>query len=114
MYDDLSMEQLYSVIASQTVANLPDGWQEATAIAEIEEDDNGLVKAMYIDKGGQPQSARFQSAYRVYSAFDRIRDIVQEPDEPKWIKAVFTLQNSGQFTLNFSYPEPDNGSTEAS
>lgn len=114
MFDDLSIEQLYSVIAYETMPNLPDGWQEAKVFAEIEDDDNGLIHGSFTDVRGETQWIDFESAHRIYYAFDRIRELVHKPGEAKWTKAVFTLQNSGQFTLNFSYPEPDNGSSEAS
>lgn len=114
MYDDLSIEQLYSVIASQTIQDLPDGWQEAMVVAEIESDDNGVNYGSFIDALGESHWIDFQSAHLIYYAFKRIREIVQKPDEPMWIKAIFTLQNTGKFTLDFSYPELDNGSSEAS
>ena len=101
-----SVEQLYTIIAQGLVRSLPDEWQEARLTFEWIAEDVIEDSASYED-GGVTRYVALDPAGPDYP--DLLIELARKMDEaghPRWQKATFTLDRSGQFTLDFDYP-PD-------
>lgn len=104
--ETLSVEEIYHAIALHMARAINGPWATATLYAEIEEEDNGLFYGRYRETEGAQEEKFFDPHYEVLDLFVALRQQLHRPGTEPWQKATFTLDRSGQFTLDFDYP-PD-------
>ncbi len=110
-FSDAPIEAIYQAMGQHIAAGIPAAWFSATAHAKIEEDDNGLTYGTYVP-AVTPDSIRyFDPATELYLAFEELRRRFRKPGYAPWIKAQFTLQRTGHFDLDFTYPDAGQAET---
>lgn len=71
------------------------------------EDDNGELEYLYQKTpGGKAISFAEDTddkGYDVYLCFDELRSLLKTPGQKNWSGAVFTLEESGEFKIDFTY-----------
>ena len=99
------MEPLYAQIAQLLLRVLPPSWKST------------LVEFVWVAPHVSESSATYEdakggeSAYSTWDIGDDLDDLflslgalMEEAGHPRWQKATFTLDRSGHFTLDFTYP----------
>lgn len=102
----MSEEQIYQFIGTTMAEAIPtDDWLTAELIAEIEEDDNGLLSGSYWLNTNSAQRDSFRANVTLYFAMDELRNRMQRSGQQPWMRAKFILQRSGRFDLELTYPD---------
>ncbi len=96
--NQMEIEEIYSEIGN----SINDDWEKAIIEAEIE-DDNGELYRKYINKSGS--EGQFESEFTTYKLFKELRNYFENTKGGKWDKAIFTLESSGKFDIEFEYNE---------
>ncbi len=99
------IEEIYQALGRLIVEAIPEVWEQASAYAEIEEDDNGLTYGHYVTPEEPAVERDFDTSYRFYFLFKELRRRFRQPGQAPWVKARFTLYPDGHFDLDFTYPE---------
>ena len=106
-FAELSVEELYPIIARSLMRCLPEAWRDVTLIYEWVDSDVTRSHAFLHNPSGKKEYIRLRPAGEDLE--DALMELARKMDEaghPRWQKATFTLDRSGQFTLDFDYP-PD-------
>ncbi len=102
----MTIDEIYLSIAQNMVNNLPKQWLTAHINVEIEGDD-----ALGIKGGYRTESIEFQSFKlrkfdrRIFSDFESLYKTTTEDSENKWNRAVFTLEPTGKFNIDFEWDQ---------
>ena len=99
-----SPEELYKVIGQTVTACAPSGWSRIWIKAEMG-DDTGQAEFDY-EAASQIRTwfaPSTQEQYTIYQAFQGIKAAMVAAKQPPWKVALFTLERSGQFKLDFQY-----------
>lgn len=97
-------EQQYQRIAEILSRTAPEGWQKARVKATIGED-HGKGEYDYWDASGR--EAWFEPGtldqYEIYKAFQEMLKAMKAAGQPAWRSAMFELEQSGRFHVDFGY-----------
>lgn len=99
------LEELYQASGQAIVVAIPEVWARAIVHVEIAEDDNGLVYGEYLPAAAGQDLRYFAPGAELYLVFDELRRRMRKPGCAPWHKADLTLQASGRFDIDFTYPD---------
>jgi len=98
----MEIEEIYSEIGNSIVDCIADGWQKAWIEATVE-DDNADFTCRFINESGKKD--QFDTTFETYQLFNELRNHFENTKGGKWDKAIFTLESSGKFDIEFGYNE---------
>lgn len=98
----MAIEEIYSEIGNSIVNSIPDGWQKAWIEACVG-DNNADFTCRFINKNGVKY--QFETDFETYQLFSELRNHFENTKGGKWGKAIFTLDSSGDFNIDFKYKE---------
>ena len=101
------IEELYQTIAESVDRSLPEEWSNATVTAKIITGLSEMAGTYRRTPSSKPQS--FSVDFAVLDALTRLREIMAEEQRGKgaWNTAVFEMDASGKFKLDFDYGDAD-------
>ncbi|EKO3998121.1 immunity protein YezG family protein [Vibrio cincinnatiensis] len=95
----MTVDDLYLTIAQDIVDAIDDQWSSAIVVFYREED-AGEFECMY-KKDGSDREHDFVVSYDAYKAFEELHQITTEHEHNTWNRAIFTLQPTGDFSIDF-------------
>jgi len=98
----MEIEEIYSEIGNSIANSIPTGWKKAWIEAEVE-DDNANFTCRFINALGVKD--QFNTDFDTYQLFSELRDQFENTKGGKWDKAIFTLDSTGKFDIEFEYNE---------
>lgn len=98
----MKIEEIYSEIGNSIVDSISDEWSKAWIEAEME-DDNGELTCRYLNKSEKEDQFTINS--KTYDLFSELRNHFENTKGGKWDKAIFTLESTGKFDIEFEYTE---------
>ncbi|WP_404389760.1 hypothetical protein [Pseudoalteromonas phenolica] len=96
-----SVENLYLTIAQSIVDTIDDDWSSSTIRAELTE---GSIEfqSEYIPTLSPDQPKYFDVPFEIFEAFEELHAVTSGNDN-NWNRAIFTLEPSGHFGIEFEW-----------
>ena len=94
------LTKLYRQIRIAISKTLPDDWQTAWVLVEMEQGTGSLI-CYYRSEDGSIKPLMSGVSLDAYSAFRRIRHEMHQT--PQWSSATYILQRNGVFTIEYGY-----------
>ncbi|CAH7289013.1 conserved hypothetical protein [Vibrio chagasii] len=95
----MTIDDLYLTIAQDIVDAIDAQWSSAIVVFHREEN-AGEFECVY-KKDGSDNEYDFVVSYDAYQAFEDLHKITTEQGHNIWNRAIFTLQPTGDFSINF-------------
>ncbi|MFA0189973.1 hypothetical protein [Vibrio lentus] len=95
----MTVDDLYLTIAQDIVDAIDAQWSSAIVVFHREEN-AGEFECVY-KKDGSDNEYDFVISYDAYQAFEDLHQITTEHGHNIWNRAIFTLQPTGDFSINF-------------
>lgn len=95
-------QQLYQLIGSEAVSQVPEEWSKIEIQAEID-DDLSLFDAWYLTVQGNKKM--LDVSFELSDSFEKLRRLDSMSQKGKWSKCIFVLHPDGKFETDFSYDD---------
>lgn len=99
-------EALYQSIGEVIAECIEDTWNKARVTFEILETDVYGMECLYETVPDKNEKS-FAGGIRLYNLFLELRQAMEDDGSATWTKAIFELNSSGMFDLDFEYSEND-------
>ncbi len=97
------LAKLYRQTRTAISKTLPDDWQTAWVLVEMEEGTGSLI-CYYRSEDGSIKPLMSGVSLDAYSAFRRVRhEMSQASTTPQWSSATYILQRNGAFSIEYGY-----------
>jgi hypothetical protein len=97
----VTVDDLYLDIAQDIMDSIDDDWCSAIVVFNREED-SGEFECSYKVEGSDDDHD-FAVTFKSFQAFEELHKITTKYRHEAWNKAVFTIQITGEFTIDFDF-----------
>jgi hypothetical protein len=98
------IDVLFDMVRNYIEQAIDDDWAEAILVAVIEDDASGLTYGRYQRPGAPDQQHCFDTDYRMYFAFDELRQRQRALTGRLWQRAEYTVSRNGESYVELFYP----------
>ncbi|MFH4666917.1 immunity protein YezG family protein [Vibrio cidicii] len=99
-----NVEDIYFGIAKKIVEKIDDDWVQAELKAEIY-GNAAKFRGTYNSSLAQEQQKFFKVHHELFDLFEELHKITTENPNNKWNRAIFTLEPSGNFNIDFEWDQ---------
>ena len=96
-----NIDDIYNSIAMGIIENIKTEWEKAHVFVEYFED-SANFKGEYTLEGN---TAFFEVSDQAFDDFEELNEITTQNSENKWNRAVFTLEPTGKFNIDFEWDQ---------
>jgi hypothetical protein len=97
-----TIEEIYMGIAEHLTSQLSEGWKECKIESEFFVD-AAEFDVTYINS--EDKILDLNGGYNLFKLFKEMHVITTENSENKWNRAVFTLEPTGKFNIDFEWDQ---------